>query len=57
MKEYEDPKYLLGVIAQQNQVLEQVIAERDDLGCIWRTWRQARPMRWLVSGAFTTIPR
>jgi len=31
MKEYEDPKYLLGVIAQQNQVLEQVIAERDDL--------------------------
>jgi hypothetical protein len=30
MNEY-DPKYLLGVIAEQNEVLEQVIAERDDL--------------------------
>jgi len=30
MNEY-DPKYLLGVIAEQNKVLEQVIAERDDL--------------------------
>jgi hypothetical protein len=31
MKELEDPKYLLGVIAEQNKVLERVIAERDEL--------------------------
>jgi hypothetical protein len=31
MKEYEDPQYLLGVIAEQNKVLAEVIAERDDL--------------------------
>jgi hypothetical protein len=30
MNEY-DPKYLLGVIAEQNKVLKEVIAERDDL--------------------------
>ena len=30
MNEY-DPKYLLGVIAEQNKVLAEVIAERDDL--------------------------
>jgi hypothetical protein len=31
MKEYEDPQYLLEVITEQNKVLADVIAERDDL--------------------------
>src|SRR6516165_6444258 len=31
MEQYEDPKYLLSVIAQQNEVLRRVIAERDEL--------------------------